>query len=79
MSGDISVIASALRNSGISQETAISILQEKGIERASIKKLYISPYYKDKIVWFVIAEQKNIKCFYCLDFFTGDVFIENII
>jgi|GEM_PF-1378205 len=76
--GEISVSGSALKNSGLSKEMAISILQEKGINEASIIKLYIAPYEKDKIVWFVYAEQDDKQYYYCIDFFTGATFIENI-
>jgi len=76
--GDISVSGTALKNSGLSKEMVISILQEKGINEASIIKLYIAPYEKDKIVWFVYAEQDDKQYYYCIDFFTGATFIENI-
>lgn len=76
--GDISISGMALKNLGLSQKTVISILQEKGINEASIKKLYIAPYYKDEIVWFVIAEQEDKQYYYCLDFFTGAVTTEYV-
>lgn len=76
--GDISISGIALKNFGLSQETVISILQEKGINEANIKRLYIAPYYKDNIVWFVIAEQEDKQYYYCLDFFTGAIIIENV-
>ncbi|TEB14269.1 hypothetical protein Psfp_03020 [Pelotomaculum sp. FP] len=77
--GDISIYGTALKNLGLSQETVISILQEKSINEASIKKLYIAPYYKDEIVWFVIAEQEDKQYYYCLDFFTGSVVVEHVL
>ncbi|HWP97595.1 MAG TPA: stalk domain-containing protein [Syntrophomonadaceae bacterium] len=76
--GDISIEGAALRYSGISQEKVISILQEKGINEASIRKLYIAPYGKEHILWFVFAEQGGKRYYYYLDFITGSVFTESI-
>lgn len=77
--GDISISGTALKNNGLSQETVMSLLQEKGINEASIKKIYIAPYYKDTIYWFIIAEQDDKQYYYCLDFYTGAVAIENVL
>jgi uncharacterized protein YpmB len=76
--GEISVTGSVFPNKGISQETVISTLEKKEIKKESIKKIYIAPYEKNQIYWFVIAEQGNKKYYYCLDFYTGDIIIENI-
>lgn len=77
--GEISVTGSVFPNKGISQETVISTLEKKGVKKESIKKIYIAPYEKNQIYWFVIAEQGNKKYYYCLDFYTGDIIIENIV
>lgn len=76
--GDISISGTALINMGLSQETVISILQEKGISEVNIKTIYIAPYNKDTIYWFVKAEQEDKQYNYCLDFYTGAVTIENV-
>lgn len=77
--GEISVTGTALAKEGLTQETVVSIIEKKGIDKVNIKKIYAAPYYsKDQIAWFVIAEQENKKYYYCLDFYTGDV-IENFI
>lgn len=76
--GYISVCGTALKNSGISRDTVISKLQEKGINNSSIKKIYIAPYYPDQIYWFAIAEQAGKGYNYCFDFLTGAIIIENV-
>lgn len=76
--GDISISGTVLKNMGLSQEAVISILKEKGLKDASIKELYIAPYNKDTIYWFVIAEQENKLYQYCLDFYTGAVTGEKV-
>lgn len=75
--GEISVTGTALPKEGLSEETVLSILEKKGINKADIKKIYAAPYIKNQIVWFIIAEQENKKYYYCLDFHTGDVIIDN--
>lgn len=75
--GEISVTGTALTKDGLSKETVISIMESKGINKVNIKKLYAAPYTKNQINWFVIAEQENKKYYYYLDFYTGDVVIEN--
>ncbi|MDD3024878.1 MAG: stalk domain-containing protein, partial [Syntrophomonadaceae bacterium] len=76
---NISLEGSAFLEEGLSQESIYSILQEKGIKRESVKKMYIAPYEKDQIDWFVIARQNGKQYNYCFDFKTGNVVIENII
>jgi uncharacterized protein YpmB len=63
---------------GAPVETIYSKLEEKGINRGSVKRIYIAPYEKDKICWFVIAGQENKNYYYCFDFRTGEMFIENV-
>ena len=76
--GDISISGTALKNIGLSQETVTSILQEKGISKVNIKTIYIAPYNMDTIYWFVKAEQDNKQYYYCLDFYSGAVTVENV-
>ncbi|WP_083248470.1 copper amine oxidase N-terminal domain-containing protein [Desulfuribacillus stibiiarsenatis] len=73
---DITVTGSTILKDGISQEIVFSVLKNKEIDRESISKIYIAPYEKNQIYWFVIAEKGETKCYYCLDFYTGDIVIE---
>ncbi|TEB10774.1 Protease inhibitor [Pelotomaculum propionicicum] len=76
--GDISLTGSVLMNDGVSKETIYSKLEEKGIRRESVQKIYIAPYEKNQIDWFVFAEQENKRYYYCFDYKTGEMVIENI-
>jgi len=76
--GDISLTGSVLMNDGVFKETIYSKLEEKGISRESVQKIYIAPYEKNQIYWFVFAEQENKRYYYCFDYKTGEMVIENI-
>lgn len=76
--GKISLDGSIFLDYGISKETIYSKLENKGINRENVKKIYIAPYDKNQINWFVLAEQGIKKYYYCFDYITGDVVIENI-
>ena len=75
--GKVSLTGSVLMDDGVSKETVYSKLEEKGINRENVQNIYIAPYTKNQIDWFVIAERENKKYYYCLDFYTGDVVIED--
>ncbi len=74
--GDISVTGSVLMDEVTPIETIYSKLEEKGINRVSVKKIYIAPYEKNKIYWFAVAEQDHKRYFYCFDYRTGEIVIE---
>ncbi|HBV98375.1 MAG: copper amine oxidase [Peptococcaceae bacterium BICA1-7] len=77
--GKISLDGSVFLDDGISKEIVYSKLENKGISRENVKKIYIAPYNNNQINWFVLAEQGNKKYYYCFDYITGDVVIENIL
>jgi uncharacterized protein YpmB len=74
----ISVTGSVFMDEVIPKETIYSKLEEKGISRVSVKKIYLAPYEKDKIFWFTMAEQGQKYYNYCFDYRTGDLVIENV-
>jgi uncharacterized protein YpmB len=74
----ISVTGSVFMDEVTPKETIYSKLEEKGISRVSIKKIYLAPYEKDKIYWFAMAEQGQKYYNYCFDYRTGDMVIENV-
>lgn len=76
--GEIDIVGSVLKNSGLSQDKVLSILREKGIDQTEIKELYINPSFYDQIVWFALAEKDNKYYSYWLNFFTGSVVEESI-
>ncbi|MZP30337.1 hypothetical protein GTO91_11505 [Heliobacterium undosum] len=76
--GDISVIGTALAKSGISRDKAIDILQAKGIHEDSIKNAHLVPY-QEGILWLISATRGGQNYYYGIDFYTGEISIENIV
>lgn len=72
--GEISITGSVSPSDGLSQEAVVSILEKKGLDRASIKKLYISPYTNGNIMWLVEVEQDKATYHLVVDFYTGVVY-----
>lgn len=73
--GYISVTGSIYMDDLAPEESIYSKLEEKGINRTSIKKIHIAPYQKNKIYWFVTAEQNNKSYHYFFDCRTGEIVI----
>ncbi|MFZ5597572.1 MAG: stalk domain-containing protein [Bacillota bacterium] len=77
--GEVSVTGNVFTGAGISRETLYSILHKRGFPPESIEKTYIAPYEPRKICWYAIAGKDNKKYYYCFDYYSGEVYVENIV
>ncbi|MBE3586179.1 MAG: copper amine oxidase N-terminal domain-containing protein [Thermoanaerobacter sp.] len=76
--GQVVEVDSVMIDEGIDEERVYFILEQKGIIREMVQKIYLAPYNEGNVCWYVVARTNDKEYYYCLDFKTGVIVIENI-
>ncbi len=76
--GQVVEVDSVMIDEGIDEERVYFILEQKGIIREMVQKIYLAPYNEGNVCWYVVARTNDKEYYYCLDFKTGAIVIENI-
>ena len=76
---EINVVDIAIMSDGVSRDLIHDKLKKMGLGLDDIKKIYIAPYDKGHIYWYVIAEHDTKQYNYCFSYETGELVIESVI